>query len=217
MISHEEIRDALSARIDGESPLLDDAIVDAHLAQCPTCREYFSQALALGRQLHLADDHRELTPPDLSDVILAGVDDPWRKMAQRRIVTLTIGRVALVAMALLWVAWAVQAVAVGVEIGAGSGAEPGVTDGAVRFGVATALGLCAWRPAQVPGVLLIVGTMFTFTAGFALRDALLGAGDLGPGVVVIPLITAIALVWTWVADRGVEVRRAWSYLSANPN
>lgn len=212
MISHEEIRDALSARIDGEHPQLDDAIVDAHLAQCEPCREYFSQALALRRQLHLADGDVQLTPPDLSDVILAGVDDPWRKMAQRRIVTLTIGRVALVAVALVWVAWAVQAVA-----GGAVGASDGVTDAAVRFGVATSLALCAWRPAQVPGVLLIVGTMFTFTAGFALRDAILGAGDLGPGVVAIPLITALALVWTWIADRGVEVRRAWSYLSANPS
>ncbi|MEH0146919.1 zf-HC2 domain-containing protein [Corynebacterium sp. Q4381] len=211
MLSHEEVRDALSARIDGEQPLLDDAVVDAHLAQCEPCREYFSQALALGRQLHVADGDGQLTPPDLSDVILAGVDDPWRKMAQRRIVTLTIGRVALVVMALTWAAWAVQSVAGGA---AGAG---GVTDAAVRFGVATSLALCAWRPAQVPGVLLIVGTMFTFTAGFAVRDAVLGAGELGPGVVVVPLITALALVWTWVADRGIEVRRAWSYLSANPS
>lgn len=211
MISHEQVQDALSARIDGESPLLDDAVVDAHLAQCPPCREYFSQALALSRQLHLAEGDRHLTSPDLSEVILAGVDDPWRRMAQRRIVTLTIGRVALVAMVLLWVAWAIQAVA------SGSVEDGGVTTAAVRFGVATSLGLCAWRPGQVPGVLLIVGSMFTFTAGFAIRDAILATSDIAPGAVVIPLVTALALVWTWVADRGVEVRRAWSYLSANPN
>ena len=88
---------------------------------------------------------------------------------------------------------------------------------AVRFGVALALGVTAWRPRQIPGVLLIVGTMFTFTAGFAVRDWVLSTGEFVPSIVLIPLVTLFGLVWTWVADRGIEIRRAWHLLDANPS
>lgn len=207
MIEHDQIQAALSARLDGEAHSLDDAVVDAHVAQCPECSRYWERSVALSRELKAA----EIEPPDLADVILAGVSDPWRKMAQRRMVTLAIGRLALVAMALVWAVWGIALMA-----------NPETTDpaatsfAAVRLGVALALGLTVWRPRQVPGVLLIVGTMFTFTAGFALRDALLHYGEYPLSLVLVPLATLVALVWTWAADRGIEVRRAWSLLNANP-
>lgn len=210
MISHHDVQAALSARLDGERSALDSEVVDAHLAQCAQCQHYWDEALRLHNRMQLADVDRGGAPPNLGEVILAGVHDPWRRMEQRRVVTLAIGRITLVAMALVWFAWAVQAVVAATT-------DPVITSfAAVRFGVATALGLCAWRPSQVPGVLLVVGTMFTFTAGFAVRDAILGTGNFGAGLILVPLMSALALVWTWVADRGIEVRRAWSYLSADP-
>lgn len=203
MISHDEVQAALSARIDGEQVQLDDAVVDAHLASCAECRQFWDRSLALASRLKTARGEIAQAPPDLSEVILAGVSDPWRAMAQRRIVTLGIGRVALVTMALVWAVWAVRLVATPEEA-------------AVRFGIALALGMTAWRPGQVPGVLLVVGTMFTFTAGFAVRDALLNLGEFPVAAVVIPLLSLIALVWTWAADRGIEARRAWALLNADP-
>lgn len=212
MISHDEIQAALSARLDGEQMLIDDAVVDAHLAQCPDCQQFWERSLALDRSLRLTDVDEALDPPDLNEVILAGVSDPWRKMAQRRMVTLTIGRVGLVVMALVWAAWAVAPV-----VAAGEPDPVMMSFASVRFGVALALGLSAWKPSQVPGVLLVVGTMFTFTAGFAVRDALLHIGAFSAGLVAIPLLTSLALVWTWAADRGIEARRAWALLSADPH
>lgn len=211
MISHDEVQAALSARIDGERPLIDDAVVDAHLAQCPDCQRFWERSLALNQSLNLADADAAMAPPDLSDVILAGVSDQWHKLEQRRMVTLAIGRVGLVAMALVWAAWAIVPVA-----SAGEPDPASLSFASVRFGVSLALGLSAWKPSQVPGVLLVVGTMFTFTAGFAVRDALLGLGEISPGLVVVPLLTSLALVWTWAADRGIEVRRAWALLNADP-
>lgn len=149
-------------------------------------------------------------PQDLSAVILAGVDDEWRSFARRRELGIAVGRLLLGAMAVVWVLWAVRLILSG-------GEEPVVASTAsVRFGVALALGFTAWRPQQIPGVLLIVGTMFTFTVGFAVRDAVLGMGQFEAAGVVIPLLSLVALVWTWVADRGGAVRSAWQLLGARP-
>lgn len=209
MIKHEEVQAALSARIDGEQSLIDDAVVDAHLANCPECQAFFERALALSEQLHGGES--DMAPPgDLSSVILAGVDDEWRRISQQRALTVAVGKVLLGVMAVVWVVWAVRLLV-------GGGDDPVVASAAsVRLGVALALGMTAWRPSQIPGVLLIVGTMCTFNVGFALRDAVLGVGASTPAVVLVPLLTLIALAWTWAADRGFGLRRWWRMLGADP-
>ena len=214
MVSHEEVQAALSARIDGEKAELDDAIVDAHVSGCPECRAFLDRSLALSESLSQplsGDTDDAMAPPqDLSSAILAGVDNEWRRFARRREIGMAVGRLMLGAMAVVWVLWAVRLILSG-------GEEPVVASSAsVRFGVALALGFTAWRPQQIPGVLLIVGTMFTFTVGFAVRDFVLGTGAFELAGVLIPLMSLVALVWTWVADRGGALRRAWQLLDARP-
>ena len=87
---------------------------------------------------------------------------------------------------------------------------------AVRFGVGLSLGLASWKPAQIPGIVLIVGTMFTFTLGFAVLDAVQRIGVVEPMAVIAPGIALVALAWTWIADKGVTMRRAWHLLNADP-
>ena len=214
MVSHEEVQAALSARIDGEKAELDDAIVDAHVSGCAECRAFLDRSLALSESLSQplsGDTDDAMAPPqDLSSAILAGVDNEWRRFARRREIGMAVGRLMLGAMAVVWVLWAVRLILSG-------GEEPVVASSAsVRFGVALALGFTAWRPQQIPGVLLIVGTMFTFTVGFAVRDFVLGTGAFELAGVLIPLMSLVALVWTWVADRGGALRRAWQLLDASP-
>ncbi|WP_311390446.1 zf-HC2 domain-containing protein [Corynebacterium haemomassiliense] len=214
MVSHEEVQAALSARIDGEEAELDDAIVDAHVSGCAECRAFLDRSLALSESLSQplsGDTDDAMAPPqDLSSAILAGVDNEWRRFARRREIGMAVGRLMLGAMAVVWVLWAVRLILSG-------GEEPVVASSAsVRFGVALALGFTAWRPQQIPGVLLIVGTMFTFTVGFAVRDFVLGTGAFELAGVLIPLMSLVALVWTWVADRGGALRRAWQLLDARP-
>lgn len=214
MVSHEEVQAALSARIDGEKAELDDAIVDAHVSGCAECRAFLDRSLALSESLSQplsGDTDDAMVPPqDLSSAILAGVDNEWRRFARRREIGMAVGRLMLGAMAVVWVLWAVRLILSG-------GEEPVVASSAsVRFGVALALGFTAWRPQQIPGVLLIVGTMFTFTVGFAVRDFVLGTGAFELAGVLIPLMSLVALVWTWVADRGGALRRAWQLLDARP-
>ena len=212
MVSHEEVQAALSARIDGEKAELDDAIVDAHVSGCAECRAFLDRSLALSESLSFggATDDAMAPPQDLSAAILAGVDNEWRRFARRREIGMAIGRLMLGAMAVVWVLWAVRLILSG-------GEEPVVASAAsVRFGVALALGFTAWRPQQIPGVVLIVGTMFTFTVGFAVRDFVLGTGAFELAGVLIPFMSLVALVWTWIADRGGALRRAWQMLDARP-
>ncbi|AWB83679.1 zf-HC2 domain-containing protein [Corynebacterium liangguodongii] len=203
MLSHEEVRAALSARVDGEETGIDDAVVDAHVAQCPQCRAFYREAAALARSFDVPE--RGLVPPeDLSAAILAGVEDGWRAFAQRRFVFLTLGRVALAACALLWVVWGIALID-----------DPGAAS--VRFGVACALVFAAYRPAQIPGIALVVGTMFTFTVGFVVRDAVLGVAPVSTAYVAVLVPTLLALLGTLAVDRGASLTRAWRLLGAEPS
>ncbi|MDY5786009.1 MULTISPECIES: zf-HC2 domain-containing protein [unclassified Corynebacterium] len=209
MLSHSDVQAALSARLDGEKPLLDDEVVDAHLEQCAQCRAYWDRLLALSNNLRFAAPAGGMAPPeDLSEVILAGVEGQWHRFAQRRAVALALSRVFLVSMALIWAAWAVRLVI------QDAGASP--DQAAVRLGVASALAFTAWKPGQIPGVVLIVGTMFTFTLGFAVRDILLYAPAGVGGTMAVLFFTLVALVVTWVVERGADLRRGWRMLSAEP-
>ena len=47
----QDVRAALSARLDGEPSGADDDVVDAHLDACDECRAWFEKAVALNRSL----------------------------------------------------------------------------------------------------------------------------------------------------------------------
>lgn len=209
MVSHEDVRAALSARVDGEPGGLDDAVVDTHLAACSECAAYYQRLLSLSRNLSFAVADGGMAPPkDLSEVILAGVEGQWRTMAQRRAVALSLCRVALAVTALVWAVWAVR------PLIADPASDP--APAAVRLGVACALVYAALRPVQIPGIAMVVGTMFTFILGFAVRDAVLGTGHFLAGHVLVLGPTLLALGATLAVDRGPQLRRAWRALSADP-
>jgi hypothetical protein len=67
------VREALSARADGEPGGVPDSLVDAHVATCEACRQFASELSALVRATRL----RVLAPaPDLSGQILAALGGP---------------------------------------------------------------------------------------------------------------------------------------------
>ncbi|MHA2788474.1 zf-HC2 domain-containing protein [Corynebacterium sp. S7] len=230
MLDHKDVQQALSARLDGEPTGYDDAVIDAHLATCEECQAFWDKAVSLSRTLSYVEVDGGMAPPEnLTQSIVAGVEPEWRKHARRRIVGLSIGRIALVIAAILHVIWAVQLVidsgtlVVTGPVGPGAdvSADPAyaallIQSAAVRFAFALAFGFSAWRPSSIPGILLITGSVFAFSVGFAVRDwVLLGSADNWGGMWTL-FFACAALVWTWVADRGIEVRRAWKSLNAQP-
>ena len=70
-----QMRHAISARLDGEDPGLDDATVYRHLAGCADCRAFSHDAESLHRRLRLSPAP---AIPDLAPGILAAIGEEAR-------------------------------------------------------------------------------------------------------------------------------------------
>ncbi|WP_433209819.1 zf-HC2 domain-containing protein [Dactylosporangium sp. CS-047395] len=77
----ERYREALSARLDGEDEAIAPALVDAHLAVCPACRQWEREASAVTRLVRLQPVPG--TPPAVES-LLAGFKPPKRKLVDKR-------------------------------------------------------------------------------------------------------------------------------------
>ncbi|AGF71895.1 zf-HC2 domain-containing protein [Corynebacterium halotolerans] len=236
MLDHDQVQAALSARLDGEPSGLPDDVVDAHVAGCGECRAFWERSLTLNHTLSLAgmqDSQREeLTAPDLSETILAGVEPEWRRSANVRFIGLSVSRVLLVLIGVAYVVWSVRL------LGATGGLTAVGSDGATlapdadpqraqllaegaAFRLALAFGLftAAWKPRLVVGMLPVVGALWTFMFGFTIRDVIVGTAGGGQVVgLVLLLVTALAMGWVWLTDHGyLQLRSAWRELGARPN
>lgn len=187
MVDHGDIQAALSARIDGEDSHLDDDIVDAHLAECSECQKFWEQSLRMSRSLNVAGD---MTPPeDLTELIYAGVEPEFQRVSARRVLLMSICRVVLVLLAVIYLVWAGRILGTDLE------------SASVRVGIAASLLFVSWKPSQIPGVLLIIGAMFGFSIGFAVLEAI--TGGQAPWVQLLTLLfTCGVLVAMWVVDYG---------------
>lgn len=231
MIDHDRVQAALSARLDGEPSPLDDDVVEAHLAGCEECRQFHEEAVALSRRLRFVEtSDGGMTPPDLSEMIIAGVEPEWRRTANARMVGLAISRLLLVVAGVIWVVWGVQLLGdagglnpVGEDGVAAPGADPRtasllVDAAAFRFSLALGLFTIAWKPRLVSGLVTVVAALWTFMFGFVVRDLVLdsvsGGQVLGLGLL---LFTAVGMVWTWLNHHGyVTLRALWRELGAKP-
>lgn len=232
MLDHDEVQAALSARLDGETGELDADVVDAHVANCATCRSFWEQSLALSRRLNFVEpvDSGMSPPEDLSEVIIAGVEPEWRKRSAGRLASLTLARVALIVLGILMLGWAGAMIldSGGLVPVSDSGvidpsAQPEIASllvetASLRLAVGVGLFFGAWKPRLVTGMLPIVGTLWAFSAGFLVRDFVLGAATAAQAAGLVALLLCLlALGWAWIADRGVYLRQAWRSLNADPN
>lgn len=69
----DEVREALSARIDAEDPGLADWLVDAHVARRPGCASWCDRAEQVTRLVRL----QSVRVPDLTALVLAAVASGW--------------------------------------------------------------------------------------------------------------------------------------------
>jgi protein SCO1/2 len=118
------LEEAISARIDGEDPGMDDEVVDAHLQRCARCRSFEELARIQHRRFRV----RAATGvPDLSAQILAAVPDgpsprPRLTIGNRALSPSLLGIAALVLVAVL-----VAGYFIGGRLGGGSSGGGSVT------------------------------------------------------------------------------------------
>ncbi len=123
----EDVRAALSARLDGEPSGVDDDVVDAHLDACDECRAWFEKAVALNRSLHMGPAGERAAAgagpagpgagpslPDAADMaalserILSTVEPERRRRERTWLFVAGSARVLLVLLGVLHLAWGVQ-------------------------------------------------------------------------------------------------------------
>ena len=76
----EQVRELLSAQLDGEDDRSERAVVEAHLGECVDCRRWLNRAAAVTR---LARTSLVTRVPDLSEAVLAAVPLPRRPRLAR--------------------------------------------------------------------------------------------------------------------------------------
>lgn len=233
MLSCEQIRAALSARLDGEAPGIADDVIDAHLAGCSDCTAFYERAVALNEQLAtgLAPVPAAMQPPDLADAILAEVEPQWRRSAANRAAFLAIARVVLALIAMIYVVWAVMILADSTVV------QPIVAEGqplperadpalanllveaaSVRLALALGLATVAWRPRLAAGLVPVVAALWTFGLGFAVRGIFLGALST-PQLAHLGLLalSALCLGMAWYfGPSGRTWQESWRTLGSRP-
>jgi predicted anti-sigma-YlaC factor YlaD len=164
----EDVREALSARLDGEQPGLATDSIDGHLSDCPACTAWLDGV----RRVEAAG---LVEAPDLTERIMTALAaDPVvaAKRARLRAVAEAHARRQVLRLAVAAAALAQLALALPTLAGTFLTAEVGPHTGRemASFDVAVAVGflLAAWRPARarafVP-VALVLATCLAITSG----------------------------------------------------
>jgi predicted anti-sigma-YlaC factor YlaD len=203
------VREALSARLDGEDPGVDESRLDQHVTGCSGCTAWAEDLGALHRLVRVQPAE---PVPDLSAAIMArsplppeapapgpprSLADgaaPWWAPFSERISTV---RWALFALALTQLVLAGPALLLGEDAGASVHAarELGAFDVALAVGLLVA----AWQPARAWGLLPVASALAVVMAITAIGDVIDGsATTLGE---VHHLLELASLVLLWLVAR----------------
>jgi predicted anti-sigma-YlaC factor YlaD len=188
----EDIRTALSARLDREDPGLPEDLLDAHLIGCSACQAWQDGAQRVVRAVQTRSD-----PPDLTDSIMQAVKADPQVVAQRarlRAAAEAHGRRQILRVAVAAAALVQLALALPTLFGAlGGTATVGLHTSRemASFDIAVAVGflLAAYRPqralAYVP-VALVLSACLAVTSGIDLAHGVTGVGhEIGHLVTVV--------------------------------
>jgi predicted anti-sigma-YlaC factor YlaD len=200
-------REAISARLDGESPGLDEATIDAHLDTCEACAAWSEELVTLHRMVRVREAE---AVPDLTSAIL-GTGTDTRTGIQPAPVRRPVGEVISPARWALFVVALTQLVlaAPALLLGEDAGATVHVARELGSFDVALAIGLlvAAWQPARAWGLLPVIAALGLVMAGTAVVDVARGtATGFGESHHVLDL-AGLALLWLVARQEQASARR----------
>ncbi len=191
-----QIHQAISARLDGEDPGLDEPTVYAHLAGCADCRAFAHGAEALHRSMRLAPAP---AIPDLTPGILTAIGAESSTSADADVEpdTNLALRWILVAIAVAQIAVAIPALIFGndASLPVHTARHIGSFDVALGVGFLYA----AWKPSRIPGLLPVVAALVACLVGSSLLDVAAGSTRaLGEAQHVLDFV---GLVVVWLLSR----------------
>jgi predicted anti-sigma-YlaC factor YlaD len=203
------IREAISARLDGEAPGIEDDAIDHHLGGCRACTAWADELTTLHRMVRVREAE---TVPDLTAAILGRTPAPVRTPTPRPSALADVvspARWALFVVALTQLVLAAPALLLGED----TGATVHVARELGSFDVALAVGLlvAAWQPARAWGLLPVVAALALVMGGTAVLDVARGTASSVGEVHHVLDLAGVALLW-WVArdarlDTGTAGRR----------
>jgi predicted anti-sigma-YlaC factor YlaD len=192
-----QIRHAISARLDGEDPGLDESTVYAHLAGCTDCRAFAHGVETLHRRVRLAPAPAipDLTPGILTAIGAESTHDgePDTNLALRWI---------LLAIAIAQIAVAIPALILGNDAGLPIHAARHIGS----FDVALGIGFlyAAWKPSRIPGLLPVVAALVVCLVGSSLLDV--ASGNTGAFGEVQHVLDFVGLAVVWLLSRPTAQR-----------
>jgi predicted anti-sigma-YlaC factor YlaD len=182
-----QIRQAISARLDGEDPGLDEATLYGHLAQCAECRAFSHDVEDLHRAVRLspAPEIRDLTPAILTAI---GNDTRGEEIDTQRVL-----RWVLFVIAVAQIAIAVPALLFGADAGLPVHTARHIGSFDVALGVGFLF--AAWRPSRIPGLLPVVAALVVCLVGSSLLDVAAGNTAALGEVQHVTDFVGLAVVW----------------------
>jgi predicted anti-sigma-YlaC factor YlaD len=192
-----QIHQAISARLDGEDPAVDESTLYAHLAGCADCRAFAHDAEALHRTVRLAPAPEI---PDLAPAILTAIGAESRADAEPD--TNLALRWILVAIAVAQIAIAIPALVFGSDAGLPVHTARHIGS----FDVALAVGFlyAAWKPSRINGLLPVVGALVVCLLASSFLDVAAGSTRaLGEAQHVLDFV---GLVVVWLLSRPASRR-----------
>ncbi|MCC6227160.1 MAG: zf-HC2 domain-containing protein [Microthrixaceae bacterium] len=192
-----QIRDLVSARLDGRVSDTEDRLLDLHLEVCPACREFDLRAWTLHRTIRLRP---VLDVPDLAGAILTRARRP-------RATRLTWIRVAMAWVGVAGIARSLPQLLVGSGDDAVGHLSRHV--GALNLALFAGFLIVAWRPHRAYALLPVAGVLVAAMALGATVDIATGAVRALPELSA-HLIDVAGVVFLWLlAGSPRPWRRRW--------
>ncbi len=181
------IREALSARLDGEDPGLPDDDIDAHLGGCESCRAWALAAGALVRVVERAPRDQVALDPALLASLTAPADEAATgllRTGEWRVV------LALLTVVQMIVAWP------GVLLHDGH-ASVHLAHELTAWDIGLAVGflVAAVRPARAWGMLPLAAVLVAFMVGTSVLDVVSGHALLGREAVHVLELAGVGVLW----------------------
>lgn len=201
----DQVREALSARLDGEADPVGSGPIDDHLAGCPACTAWAEEVATLHRMVRV----REAEPvPDLSAAILAGTGPTSARRPSRLAATwaepISPVRWVLFVVGLTQLVLAApDLLGQGGDLAAHASRELGAFDVALGVGFLVA----AWQPARAWGLLPVATALALVMAGTAVLDVAGGSATAAGELHHLLDVAGVAALWSVARDAGQPVRR----------